>query len=445
MLNKLERFLREREMVRPGDTVIAAVSGGADSVALVFALYLLQTKLGITLEAAHFNHNLRGAESERDETFVRLLCDRYDIPLHVGSGTVTAGKKGLEAAARDARYAFLRSLPGKIATAHTADDNAETVLMHLVRGTGLKGLGGITPVHGNVIRPMLTCTRSDVEAFLQEWCMKCVEDSSNHGDAFLRNRIRHHVMPLLKEENPRLAENVSRMALRLREDEACLSGQADYASLPSVAELKAMHPALRSRCLEKFLKDSGVKEPEERHIAAVEGLLHSEKPSARVFFPGGVTIARNYDRLEVQAEKQTLPERSLPCPGETAIPGYRVICTPAEEICNTLDTFTVVPEGTLFLRSRRSGDTLRLSGGSKSLKKLFIDRKIPAAQRDAVPVLSDAKGILGVYGLGANLDRIPAELPAVTVRFIKTEKRENNHGKGYSADPPDRGADSGEG
>ena len=124
MLNKMLSFLRRENMVRPGDTVICAVSGGADSVALLFAFYLLKDKLGVQLEAAHFNHHLRGEESDRDEAFVRQLCDRYDILLHVGAGTVVAGKKGLEAAARDARYAFLRSLPGKIATAHTADDNA---------------------------------------------------------------------------------------------------------------------------------------------------------------------------------------------------------------------------------------------------------------------------------------------------------------------------------
>ena len=126
MLNKLERLIREQKMVQPGDTVVCAVSGGADSVALLFACYLLKEKLGITLEAAHFNHHLRGEESDRDEAFVVGLCDRYDIPLHLGGSEIIPGKKGLEAAARDARYAFLRSLPGKIATAHTADDNAET-------------------------------------------------------------------------------------------------------------------------------------------------------------------------------------------------------------------------------------------------------------------------------------------------------------------------------
>ena len=424
MLNKLERFLRDREMVAPGDTVVAAVSGGADSVALLFALYLLKDKLGISLEAAHFNHNLRGEESSRDENFVRDLCHRYDIPLHQGRGTVTAGKKGLEAAARDARYAFLRALPGKIATAHTADDNAETVLMHLVRGTGLKGLGGITPVQGNVIRPMLTCTRAEVEAFLEEWCLRHVEDSSNGGDAFLRNRLRHHVMPLLKEENPRLAENLSRMALRLREDEACLSERSDFETLPPVEALKAMHPALRSRALEKFLKKSGVKEPEEKHISALEALAFSDRPSARAAFPGGVTIARQYDRLTALTETAALELRELAVPGVTHAGGYRITCAAAKELRNAPDTFTVCPRGPVFLRSRQSGDALRLSGGTKSLKKLFIDRKIPAADRNRIPVLADEAGLLAVYGLGVHLDRAAQTLPAVTITIEKTEKGE---------------------
>lgn len=424
MLNKLLSFLREREMVQPGDTVIAAVSGGADSVALLFALYLLKEKLEIRLEAAHFNHNLRGEESLRDEEFVRQLCDRYDVPLHVGSGTVTAGAKGLEAAARDARYAFLHSLKGKISTAHTADDNAETVLMHLVRGTGLKGLGGITPIHGNVIRPMLLCTRADVESFLEEWCLNYIQDSSNEGDAFLRNRLRHHVMPYLKEENPRLAENVSRMALRLRQDEDVLSDQSDFEILPTVETLKTMAPAIRSRVLEKFLKRSGVKEPEDRHISAVEALVFSDKPSARAAFPGGVTIARRYDRLEVLTDTAVLEHCFLEVPGTTETSGYRICCTPAEEIINTPDTFTVCPVGNMTLRGRQSGDTIRLSGGSKSLKKLFIDRKIPAADRDRIPVLCDEAGVLGVFGIGVHRDRAATVLPAVTIRIEKSEKGE---------------------
>ena len=421
MLNKLLSFVRRYDLIAPGDRVICALSGGADSVALLFALYLLKDKLGITLEAAHFNHQLRGAESDRDEAFVRQLCHRYDIPLHVGRGQVMAGEKGLEAAARDARYGFLRSLSGRIATAHTADDNAETVLMHLVRGTGLKGLGGIAPVNGAVIRPMLSCTRQDVEDFLREWCLSHITDSSNDTDAFLRNRIRHHVMPLLKQENPRLAENLSAMALNLREDEKILSSLGENGALPTVESLKSMPPALRNRALEAFLKRSGVKEPEQSHVLLAEKLVFSEKPSASGSFPGGVTIVRNYDRLEVLKPEAPLEEVPLSCPGEVLLPEYRVVCAPAEALENTPDTFTVCPQGEMVLRCRRSGDAIRLAGGTKQLKKLFIDRKIPAPKRLRIPVLTDDRGILGVCGVGADQSRRAQQLPAVTVRFIKRE------------------------
>ena len=201
MLNKLLAFVRQYDMIQPGDQITCAVSGGADSVALLFAMYLLQEKLQISLSAAHFNHALRGEESDRDEDFVRSFCQQYDIAFVSERGEVVAGKKGLEAAARDARYAFLKRLPGKIATAHTANDNAETVLMHMVRGTGLKGLGGISPVNGALIRPMLNVTREEVLSFLAEYHLSYVTDSSNNTDQFLRNRLRHNVMPLLLQEN----------------------------------------------------------------------------------------------------------------------------------------------------------------------------------------------------------------------------------------------------
>lgn len=423
MLNKLLSFIREQEMLQPGDTVVCAVSGGADSVALLFALYLLKEKLDIHLEAAHFNHRLRGAESDRDEAFVKDLCDRYDILLHLGDGEIVPGKKGLEAAARDARYAFLGRLPGKIATAHTADDNAETVLMHLVRGTGLKGLGGITPIHGKVIRPMLRVTRQDVEAFLEEWCLPHIEDSSNETDAFLRNRIRHHVIPLLVRENPKIAENLSQMALRLRLDEEFLSEQVNSTALLSVESLKNMPKAIRNRALEAFLKEKGVKEPEDAHIGLAESLVFSDKPSARASFPGGVTIAREYDRLVCLPKAESWEETLLPCPGEVFLPGLHVTCEPTSEFINTPDAFTVCPVGKIRLRCRKSGDSIRLSGGSKSLKKLFIDRKIPASQRQQIPVVCDDAGILGVYTIGANWNRTAGEKNAVTIRFEILDKK----------------------
>ena len=426
MQNRLLKFAREQNLIAPGDTVICAVSGGADSVAMLFALYLLREKLGITLEAAHFNHNLRGEESLRDETFVRELCARYEIPLHVASGEIHPGKKGLEAAARDARYAFLESLPGKIATAHTADDNAETILMHLVRGTGLKGLGGIAPQRGKLIRPMLGITRREVEDFLAEWHLPHVEDSTNETDAFLRNRLRHHVMPLLAAENPRIAENLSQMALRLREDEACLSRQSHYETLPEVETLRTLPSAVRSRMLERFLKENGVREPEDVHIAQAEALVFSDSPSASAAFPGGVTLSRQYGHLTANPTGEAFTPVTLTCPGSAEAAGIRITCEPAGELAQSENLLTVCPVGKISIRPRQTGDKIRLPGGSKSLKKLFIDRRIPAAVREQIPVVCDETGILGVYSIGVNLDRAAQILPAVTIRFERIQGETEN-------------------
>ena len=420
MLSKLYAFIRRHDLVKPGEKLICAVSGGADSMALLFAMYLLREKLGIRLSAAHFNHNLRGAESDGDEAFVREFCGRYEIELFVGSGVVTAGEKGLEAAARDARYAFLQTLPGKIATAHTANDNAETVLLHLVRGTGLKGLGAIAPMRGNLVRPMLSVTRQEVLAFLGEYHISYREDSSNGTDRFLRNRLRHHVMPLLEQENPRLAESLSAMALRLRQDEAALQEYAAVRHPLLVEELRQCPPAIRCRMLERFLKDSGVREPEAEHIALAEALAFSQKPSACAQFPGGVTVSRRYGELVAQAGEGPLETVVLPCPGTVQLPGLCVECTAAENVINTASVFTVECQGPVTVRCRCSGDELRLSGGTKKLKKLLIDRKIPAAQRSRIPVLADSEGVLAVYGIGVNLNRAAQKLPAWQIKI--TEK-----------------------
>lgn len=413
MLNKLLGQIREYDMIKPGQHIICACSGGADSVALLFGLYLLREQLGFRLSAAHYNHRLRGEESDRDELFVRELCERLDLACFVGSGSIVPAGKGLEAAAREARYDFFSSLDGTVATAHTADDNAETVLLHLVRGTGLKGLGGIAPVRPGLIRPMLTVTRQEVLAFLEEYHLRFVEDGSNGSDAFLRNRLRHHVMPLLRQENPRISENLSHMAMGLRRDEAALAALTAQ-PMPDVQTLRSMEPALRARVLERFLRDSGVKEPERRHIAMAEQLVFSDHPSARADLPGGVAIARSYDTLTVLREQPRLQRQQVCCPGVTPLPqlGLQLVCEPARQLGCTADCFVVRTCGTVTVRARQSGDQLTGSGGKRSLKKLMIDRKIPARQRDIMPVLCDEQGILGVFGLGADKNRQAQALPA---------------------------------
>ena len=402
MLNKLKAFMGQYR----GQRIVCAVSGGADSMALLWGMYLLKDALALELSAAHFNHHLRGNESDRDEAFVRDFCAGYQISLVSGGTQVVAGKKGLEAAAREARYAFLKSLPGKIATAHTADDNAETILMHLVRGTGLKGLGGIAPVNGNLIRPMLSVTRDEVLAFLAEYSIPFVEDSSNSGDDFLRNRLRHKVMPLLKEENPSLSQNLSAMAERLRQDEQALSQTAEKRYTDDVNQLRAMEPAIRSRILNQILLNAGVKEPECAHIAAMEKLVFSQNPSAQAAFPGGVVMTRNYDTLKALTGENALQEQEITCPGTYELPGIKLTLFPNESVERTTESFAFTPKGKMVVRSRKTGDAIRLAGGTKSLKKLFIDEKIPAARRKAIPVLADEEGVLAAIGFGGNLDRL---------------------------------------
>ncbi len=422
MLNKLQAFVRRQKLLEPGDRVFCAVSGGADSVALLFALYLLRESLGIKLEAAHFNHRLRGEESDRDEAFVQALCHRFDIPLSQGGGRVTPGPKGLEAAAREARYAFFDTLPGKIATAHTADDNAETVLLHLIRGTSLKGLGGIRPRRGRIIRPLLTVTRQEILDFLKEYHLSFVNDSSNDTDAFLRNRIRHHVMPLLRRENPRIGENLSAMALLLRQDEQALQEQILTGEKLPISALRAQSPSVRRRSLAVFLERCGVPEPELRHIRLAEAVAFSDNPSARADFPGGTVIGADGGYLRRLDGQLPLEEIPLPREGNVELPqiGIRVICTPTEDVVRERNCFSVCPQGPMVLRCRRSGDRIRLAGGTKSLKKLFIDQKIPQSRRLQIPVIADGAGILGVMDFGADLARLG---PGVQIRFEKTENR----------------------
>ena len=402
MLNKMLAAIRRYEMVSPGDTVICAVSGGADSMALLWGMYLLQAKLGIRLEAAHFNHNLRGEESRQDAEFVEKFCEFHDIPLYLGAGNVTPGKKGLEAAARDARYAFLRSLNGTIATAHTADDNAETVLMHLIRGSGLRGLSGVTPKSDGLIRPMLDVTRAQVEQFLEENYIRHITDSSNDTDLFLRNRLRHHVLPLLKRENPSIALGLSAAAQRIREDAELLDSLAEQVDPTDIAALRAAPAPLRRRAIEGFLRKNGFPEPSAEHIRQAEQVVFSDNPSARVTF-GGLTLRRSYDKLCADREKIILPTRLLPMEGITELPEIGLaVRTSVAEIPGE---WVVCPRGQMVVRCRQPGDELTTKGGTKSLKKRFIDRKIPQFERSAVPVIADAGGVLAVYGFAADVTR----------------------------------------
>lgn len=448
MRNKILSWMRAQRMTEPGDTVICAVSGGADSVCMLHVLLSLRNALGITVEAAHFNHQLRGAESDRDEAFVRTLCAGLGVALHVGNGDVRARAakthESVEEAARALRYAFFSSLPGPIATAHTQDDNLETVLLNLTRGTGLAGLCGIPPKRDSFIRPMLVVSRGEIEAFLSQNGCSHVTDSTNLLPDARRNRLRQSVIPLLKAENPSLCETAFRMCRVLEADEAQLSGQAEQAlrqaRLPDgirCSTLAAYPDAVRTRAVKQLLGQIHAPKLSERHICAVDRLLFSECPSARVSLPGGFTAQREYDRLLLTTNSPAAFEPVRLLIGGSAVlqpPGLRICCEWQEnfsEIQNTLSTFAVKCDtidltAQILFRPRRTHDEMRVSGGRKTLKKLMIDRRIPLNRRDLLPVAADERGILGVYGIGVNLDRAAAPGDrAVIIRIEEIEKEDS--------------------
>ena len=419
MKDKLRRFIRENALIEPGDRVTCAVSGGADSMCLLWAMFGLREALQIDLRCAHYNHGLRDA-ADRDEAFVRAFCEQYAIPFRSEKGNVNENRlpgESPELAARRLRYDFLRraSEGGKLATAHTADDNLETVLLRLCRGTSPRGLGGIPVRRGNVIRPMLFAERTDILRFLAEEGVEYREDETNALDFCPRNRVRHHIVPLLREENPAVAQSVLSLSRTLREEDALLSRLADEALEEcrteegwSCEKLNALDPALRRRALFAILQRSGVEAPAQPHLTLLSSLAASPDPSGRVFFTN-LIMERRYDALCISApEPGTIAPIPLPVPGTARAAGWTVACSEphiTEKRINSPTAFTLRYDAArgFLLRSRLPGDTMRLSGGNRSLKRLMIDRKIPAALRANVPVLAVGDDIAAAALIGADV------------------------------------------
>lgn len=430
MTDEIGAFLRAR--VPDGAHLICAVSGGPDSMALLRAVRALP----YALTCAHFHHGLRPAADD-DEAFVRDYCARHGIAFRCGHAHVAEEKRpgeSIEEAARRLRYAFLLSIdPGAfILTAHTADDNLETMLIHLIRGPSLRGLAGIPPARGRILRPMLTCTREDVMAYLRKTATPFRTDETNAADAYLRNRVRHHIVPLLKAENPSVAERAQRAAARLREEDALLDALAretlERARVPgglSCAALRAQPDALLRRAVLAFLREAQTPELSARQIEAVCALVRSPEPGGALDLCGGVRIRREYELLTLApAPDASFPETPLAVPGVTHLPaiGLRLCCRvgPWPGECAPGEIAVCAPDAPVFVRPRRIGDRIALPGGSRTLKKWMIDRKIPAAQRGRIPVIADSRGVIAVPGHVIDQTRFPrAGAPAL---YIQTEK-----------------------
>ncbi len=421
--------------------ILCAVSGGADSVYLLVRL----AELGYDVAAAHYNHGLRGAEADRDEQFVRALCRARGIPFYTEKGDVGAfasrERLGIEEAARILRYDFLERTADElgaaaIATAHTANDNAETVLLHLARGAGLRGLGGIPSRRGRIVRPMLDVTRAEVERYLEEKGVGYVQDATNASGDYARNRVRHQAVPALETVNPAFVRTVGQTAALLREDEAFLQSlteaflarYGDENSLDAKALLAQPGPVAA-----RAVRSMAGRPLEAVHVQAA---LKAAREGGAADVPG-LRIARAGDRLVFGASQGPgLPDRALPVPGETVLPeaglvvraekftamprvvhkSYNIFFFQCENIC-----------GSIAVTARRPGDSFRPAGRgcTKKLKQLLMESGVPAWERDSLPVLRDETGILAVYGVGA-AERVcagPGDRDIIQVSFRPTPEQ----------------------
>ena len=456
-INEILEYADQYSMFPASGIVLAAVSGGADSMCLLSILSQISQIRGFKVEVLHYNHMLRDGESERDEAFVRDRCEAIGMTCHVEYGDVKAAagrnKLGIEETARIMRYDFFYEQAEKlgavrIATAHTSDDNAETIIMNLTRGAGTTGLGGIPPVRGIIIRPMLCVSRDEIIKDLKSRNTGYVEDSSNAQLVYTRNKIRSTVMPVLKEINPRFTEAAFFAASICRADDEYLSHKADEflktqerSDAVNVKALLSLPTALASRVVRKLFGGS----LSFLHVKAVLELCGNDDPSACLSLPG-VIVYREYCDIVFEKSNDRRSGEIISINDESTLNTYGfnpvnpedgftdiIIGTEFKLTCKTIifdDTINRSLTNFLFnnaelcgkitVRPRREADRIRLFGrvGTKTLKKLFIEKRIPARKRALIPVVADDAGVLAVCGIGRSDRAIPNPgEPAIMIMF----------------------------
>ncbi|MEE8194556.1 MAG: tRNA lysidine(34) synthetase TilS [Dehalococcoidales bacterium] len=440
---RVARFMREHGLVASGSCLLLAVSGGADSTCLLHVLVGLREELGMGLHVAHLDHQLRGAESQADAGYVAALAGRLGVPATIEKRDVRAYQKrkriSLEEAAREVRYSFLADVADsigadKVATGHTLDDHIETILMHLVRGTGTRGLRGLQPSTGwqvagkpiTVVRPLLPLSHRETADYCRSHRLRPRRDTSNRSLSPLRNRIRQQLLPLLRGYNPRVTEALLRTSKvatdeldYLDEEIAPLWGEVARKQGNTVILVKEgfgrLPPALKRHLLRSAFEQllGNLKDIETRHIEEIMAAL--DKPAGKqVSLPGGLIFATGYDSYLLGPEPAALcpfpvleGEVALKIPGETRLPGWHVRARiiepgPMSQKDNEFTAYFDFDKvgSRLSVRGRRPGDRFQPlgMGQPKKLGEFMIDAKIPGAWRQRVPVVCSPEHIVWLVG-----------------------------------------------
>ena len=427
-----------KALVPEGARVLVALSGGPDSVALTHLLRELQKPCGFVLAGlAHFNHQLRGAESDGDEAFCREFADSIDVPFIADRANVAAesraARRSLEDTARRLRYAFLerarRELDADfVAVAHTRDDQAETYLLRLARGAGARGLASMRPRRGRIIRPLLGIGRQELHAALAASNLPYRSDRTNLDVSFPRNRVRHDVLPALTKVSTGAARSIARAATLAADDEDFLEQRA-IEVLPSLVlseeagtlrldhgALLALHPAVGRRAIRLALAQVGSgRFTSSRHIEGAWKLRsgHLDLPGVTVEAESGrLTVRKGTEAAVSRRVKTNVFRYPLSIPGEVRIPeaGVSILAetvigraSPTETLSEEVSVSgaAVLVESGLFVRNRRQGDRFRPLGmsGTRKLQDYLVDRKVPRTERDSVPLVVDARDrIIWVVG-----------------------------------------------
>ncbi len=433
MENKVIRTIKKFNMIKKGDSIVIGLSGGADSISLAVILTHLKKEMKLKLIAVHINHGIRGEEADRDQAFVESFCKENDIELFVEYKDIINEAKikklSLEEAGRNARYKAFEEVmnkknASKLALGHHKNDQAETVLHNIIRGTSLKGLGGIRPIRDNIIRPLIECTRKEIEDFCEQRGITFIEDSTNFKCDYTRNKIRNHLIPYIEENfNPLFAEKLCTMSELLQEEEdyiarAAAESLAQNANIIKgeraeigIEAISKMHTAIRKRVLREmvFLVSEDCRDYENKHIRLIEELIGLDTGKS-IALPKQLRAEINYDLLVIKKNTSPIRDWSLDVTegkNYLDINGNRFrldisITECKQNMYIEENTYTKWFDydkinGGLSLRSRNNGDYIQLKG-KKKIKDYMIDQKIPREKRKLVPLLTDNNGIIWILG-----------------------------------------------